>query len=47
MLHLSGLQQLVQADDDQQPEAWQEDVHEDPEKGEQEKGEVKNYVETK
>ena len=30
-LYLSGLQQLVKADDDQQPEAWQEDVHEDPE----------------
>lgn len=30
-LYLSGLQQLVKADDDQQPEARQEDVHEDPE----------------
>ena len=31
--YLSGLQQLVQTDDDQQPEARQEDVHEDPARG--------------
>lgn len=38
--YLSGLQQLVKAYDDQQPEAWQEDVHEDPgrEGGKQNKG---------
>lgn len=35
-LYLSGLNQLVKAHNDQQPEAWQEDVQEDPGRREEE-----------
>lgn len=37
VLYLSGLQQLMKADDDQQPKARQKDVHEDTEREEEEK----------